>query len=465
MLSSEHCLVSELLLDSEDLIIFCESVGSAWGSTLDFSGSKTNDEVSNEVIFGFSTSVRDHDSPSGGLGHVAGLDGLSHGSNLINLQEKGIAKFLVDSSLHSGWVSDKQVISNDLAVLSHLSLHLLVRAKIVLVEWIFNRLNWISGCHVSVQIEQLIWSQNSIVLSSLLTKVVSVCLGIIELTGSNIEADVDSSPVACVPNGLLNDLESVVLVSELWGAESTLVSDVASGLAELALQKLGKGVVALNTHLEGLGERLGSGWQDHELLHFETVSSVSSSVDDVEGWNWSDVLVGSLSSEASQVLVERDAVGVSTSSGSGKGHGQDGVGTNLLLAPSPFVFGSINFLDHLLVDLSLVLDVHADEGWAQHSVDVVDSLEASLTQESLWVLVSQLKGFVNAGRGSGRDGSSEDVSAGGVHVGLNGWVSSGVDDLSGGHLRNGGELSHGLVSEQRFGKHAYLTRIAIKVFM
>jgi hypothetical protein len=26
-------------------------------------------------------------------------------------------------------------------------------------------------------------------------------------------------------------------------------------------------------------------------------------------------------------------------------------------------------------------------------------------------------------------------------------------------------LSHGLVSEQRFGKHAYLTRIAIKVFM
>lgn len=75
-------------------------------------------------------------------------------------------------------------------------------------------------------------------------------------------------------------------------------------------------------------------------------------------------------------------------------------------------------------------------------VHIVDSLEASLAQESLWVLVSQLEGLVDSSGGTGWDGSSEDVSAGGVDISLNCGVSSGVDDLSSSDLLDGREVSN-----------------------
>jgi hypothetical protein len=55
--SSIYGFVSELLLDPKDLIVLGKSIGSAWSSTLDLSSSETAYEVSDEIIFGFSTSM------------------------------------------------------------------------------------------------------------------------------------------------------------------------------------------------------------------------------------------------------------------------------------------------------------------------------------------------------------------------------------------------------------------------
>jgi hypothetical protein len=70
-------------------------------------------------------------------------------------------------------------------------------------------------------------------------------------------------------------------------------------------------VVSLGTHLHGLVKVLGSDGEDHELLEREGVSSVGSTVDDVE--RRAGEVVGRLdASEVGKVDVEGDTLAMHT---------------------------------------------------------------------------------------------------------------------------------------------------------
>ena len=85
---------------------------------------------------------------------------------------------------------------------------------------------------------------------------------------------------------------------------STIYNDVNVAQYE---QDAGLTVVGLGTHLHGLVEVLGSNGEDHEFLESESVSSVRSTVDDVEGGAGEDV-GRSDTSERGEVSVKRDTL-------------------------------------------------------------------------------------------------------------------------------------------------------------
>ncbi len=61
-------------------------------------------------------------------------------------------------------------------------------------------------------------------------------------------------------------------------------------------------MVHFSGHAHGLGKVLCSHWQDHELLHGELVSGVSSTINDVKSGYWEgDLLV---SSQVSNMAIE-----------------------------------------------------------------------------------------------------------------------------------------------------------------
>jgi hypothetical protein len=96
----------------------------------------------------------DHDTPSSSLRHVRSFNALSDGTDLVNLEEESVAHLLVDSSLNTGGVGDKEIISDNLAGLSHTFGHSGVGREIILVERIFNRDNRVIGCQISVEVEE-----------------------------------------------------------------------------------------------------------------------------------------------------------------------------------------------------------------------------------------------------------------------------------------------------------------------
>jgi hypothetical protein len=106
----------------------------------------------------------------------------------------------------------------------------------------------------------------------------------------------------------------VILISKLRCAETTFIADVSGTLSKLLLDESLEGVVDFDTDLERLLEGRSAGGENHELLHLETVSSVSATVDDVEGRHWHDELVGRFSCKLSQMMVKWNSAGCGTSS-------------------------------------------------------------------------------------------------------------------------------------------------------
>ena len=102
-------------------------------------GLETDREVGNVDRLGLSGSVRGHDTPTVGLRELNSLDGLGDGTDLVDLQEQGVARLLLDGGLDSLGVGDGQVISDnlDLGGLVEVGPSL----PIVLCEWVLDGAN------------------------------------------------------------------------------------------------------------------------------------------------------------------------------------------------------------------------------------------------------------------------------------------------------------------------------------
>ena len=133
----------------------------------------------------------DHDSPSGSLRHVTGLNTLCDGTDLVDLEQKSIAKLHVDTCLNSSWVGNKEIITDNLDFFTHLLCHIDIGLEIILVKWILDGHNWEIIAKILVESNSLLLVQDSVVLACLFTEVVSLVIWVVELRGGDIKSDRD----------------------------------------------------------------------------------------------------------------------------------------------------------------------------------------------------------------------------------------------------------------------------------
>ena len=109
--SSINCAGSKLLLNAQDLVEFGQTLRSCWSTALDLASSNTDNNICNGDIFSLARSVGDHHAPSGSIGVLGSLDGLGESTNLVDLQEKSIARLELDGLLDANGICDSQVIT------------------------------------------------------------------------------------------------------------------------------------------------------------------------------------------------------------------------------------------------------------------------------------------------------------------------------------------------------------------
>lgn len=91
---------AQLLLDTQDLVVFAQTLRAAGSAGLDLPGRETDHQVGDERVLRFSGTMGDHGAPAVALGEIVGFDGLRHAADLIDLQQQTVAGLLLDSRLN-----------------------------------------------------------------------------------------------------------------------------------------------------------------------------------------------------------------------------------------------------------------------------------------------------------------------------------------------------------------------------
>jgi hypothetical protein len=103
LLSFEHASASvyrgfsEILLDAQELIIFTNTIRAGRRAGFDLPGIGSHRNIRNRRIFGLSGTVRYHSRVAGFVSHLNGIQRFGEGTNLIDLDQDGIA----DTSLNA----------------------------------------------------------------------------------------------------------------------------------------------------------------------------------------------------------------------------------------------------------------------------------------------------------------------------------------------------------------------------
>lgn len=219
---------------------------------------------------------------------------------------------------------------------------------------------------------------------------------VVEFRCSAVHSDLDDFLVTCRLDGRFDKVQSLQAVVDSW-SESSLITYVGSIESVFLLDDLHQMVVDLRSSPHRLCETCGPSWQNHELLHSQAVSSVLTSVDDVERRSREDVVRLSLQScQRFDVLVERYISGGRSSPSHCQGNRENGVGTKLGFAVTELVLCPVQLMNHIIVNLSLLHRVPSLESRRNDAVHVVDSLRDSLTHILLLVSVSELECLVFA---------------------------------------------------------------------
>uniref|UniRef100_A0A7C8ZBD2 Uncharacterized protein n=1 Tax=Opuntia streptacantha TaxID=393608 RepID=A0A7C8ZBD2_OPUST len=88
---------TKFFFNTQELVVFSKTLRPAWSSSLDLTRCQTHRKVSNESVLSLTTAVASHHTPSCLLGHLHSFNTLCHRPNLVNLEQKCIAGFFIDS--------------------------------------------------------------------------------------------------------------------------------------------------------------------------------------------------------------------------------------------------------------------------------------------------------------------------------------------------------------------------------
>mmetsp|Transcript_20420 Transcript_20420/g.44525 ORF Transcript_20420/g.44525 Transcript_20420/m.44525 type:complete len:202 (+) Transcript_20420:2591-3196(+) len=188
-------------------------------------------------------------------------------------------------------------------------------------------------------------------------------------------------------------------------------------------------MVHLRANLHCLPKSGSTNRQDHELLAGESIPSVAPAVDDVEGGDRHHEFVRWLPRNLRDILVERAFAGRSTSAADCHRDGQYGVGPEFGFGPAPLVLGSINRLDHQLIQGLLLGHVSTYERRRDDGVDIVNGLLHPFAKQPTFIAVPELQGLIDArGRAAWHRRSEECRLR--AEVDLHGRVAPRVVDLA-----------------------------------
>src|SRR5688500_15648581 len=88
----------ELFRDAQQLVVLGDAIGAARAAGLDLAGARGHGEVGNERVLGLAAAVADDVAEARAASHLDRLERLGQRADLIDLDQDGVARVLLDAA-------------------------------------------------------------------------------------------------------------------------------------------------------------------------------------------------------------------------------------------------------------------------------------------------------------------------------------------------------------------------------
>ena len=255
---------AQLLLNAQQLVVLCNTLGTAGSTGLDLAGVQRHGQIGNGGVLGLAGAVRADGGVTGLVGHLDGLQRLGNRTDLVQLDQDGVAGTQLDALGQTLGVGDEQVIAHQLDLAAQLAGHLLPALPVLFVQTILNGDDGVL-LHQALPVgDQLAGGELGAGLGQL---VEALALGALPLGGSSVHGqhEVLAGHIAGLLNGGQNGLDGLLITGQV-GGKAALIAH--RGGQTLGLQDGSQGMEHLGTPAQGLLEGGSAHRHDHELLDF-----------------------------------------------------------------------------------------------------------------------------------------------------------------------------------------------------
>ncbi len=341
------------------------------------------------MIAGLTGAVGNHVGVTCGLGQFDGVESLGHGTDLVQLDQDGVAHALVDAVGKDVGVGNEQVVAHQLDAVAHFFRLQGKAVPVGLGQAVFDGDQRELAGEIVVEIDQLSRGKGLVLTSE------HVLAVLVEFGSSCINgvADFLARLIPCTFNSASDVLECLGVGLEVR-SESALVAYAGD------MTVLGKDgfelMENLSTHAKGLGKCLRANGHDHELLDIQVVGSVFATIDDVHEGYGQQFGIG-----ATEVLVQGQAKHLGTGTGRSHGNAEQRVGAKSFLVFSPVQ------INEQVVEGYLTKAIHTDNGTGNFAAHVFNCGHDTFTAIPLF-FIPQFQGFTGAGGCTGGHSSPAD---------------------------------------------------------
>ena len=393
----------QLSLDAQQSIVLGDAVGTTQGASLDLPGRGSHRQVGNGGIFGFAGAMGNDCGIAGLPGHGDGIQGLAESADLVELNENGIGDTLLDTLGQDFRVGNKQVVPDQLQLVTEFFGQHLPTIPVTLVHAVFDADNGMAAC----QVRQVIGELTAIVLLALTGEIVDAIPVKLRCGAIQGQGDVGAQFVTRAAHRLGDDLQGCLVGGQV-GGETALIAH--RGTQAPAGQYFLELVEYFGPGAQRLGEGRRRHRQDHELLDVDIVVGVLAAVDDIHHRYRHGQCIAAV--DLGDVPVQGQALGLGRCPGRRQGGRKNGIGAEFGL-----VVCAVG-IDHELVQAALVGGIPGEQQIPYRTIDVGHCLQDALAQVAPGVAVAQFQRLAGAGGGTGGCAGAAHFTAVEYHVGL-----------------------------------------------
>jgi len=361
------------------------------------------------------------------LGQFYGVQRFGQGADLVDLDQDRVADTLFNAFSQDLGVGDEEIVAHQLNLVAQTVGQDLPARPVTLAHAVFDRDDRVL-LGQAFQVVYLLLGRQLATVALLVEVQASVFFEEFGSRAIQADANIVAQLVASLGHGRSDHFQRFFSVGDVR-CETAFITH--GGRHVLVVQHFLQVVEHFSAHAQGFAEGRSANRDNHQLLEVQAVVGVFAAVDHVHHRHRQRHRA-----RTTDIAIQRQTGFFSSSLGYSHRNSQDGVG-----AQTTLVVGAVQ-IDHGLVDESLVGSVEANDGFADFGVDVFNGFQNTLAQIAGFVAIAQFQGFTLASGCAGRYSGTAHDAGFEQHVGFDGRVATGVQNLAGddfydcAHLQN-----------------------------